>query len=228
MRRSAGAGIGRRTFIAEVAGIFAAPVAVEAQPGARRGCQRTERGVDMSTSLVGQNAFITGAGSGIGLACARAFARDGASVTLFGRNREKLERAAAQVRETSAVGTSVRIFPGDVGEEATVEAGVAKALEAGPLTIAVANAGIGASRRSSQCRSISVARFCARTCSAQCIHSSMLRGRSRRPVVARCAPSRRLRAPARIVSCRPIARARPRSTNSSRTRPMSSVSPVSA
>ncbi|MCH1554949.1 MAG: SDR family NAD(P)-dependent oxidoreductase, partial [Pseudomonadales bacterium] len=32
----------------------------------------------------GQNVFVTGGGSGIGLACARAFAADGANVLIMG------------------------------------------------------------------------------------------------------------------------------------------------
>jgi NAD(P)-dependent dehydrogenase (short-subunit alcohol dehydrogenase family) len=94
----------------------------------------------MTATLAGHNALITGGGSGIGLACATAFARDGAAVTLMGRKREKLEAAAQTIR---AGGGAVEIAVGDVGDEADVAAAVAVALRAGPLTIAVANAGIG-------------------------------------------------------------------------------------
>ena len=94
----------------------------------------------MNTSLVGHNALVTGGGSGIGLACAKAFARDGAAVTLMGRNAEKLERAAAEIR---VQGGSVSVIDGDVGIEADVIRAVVVAERAGPLTIAVANAGIG-------------------------------------------------------------------------------------
>jgi NAD(P)-dependent dehydrogenase (short-subunit alcohol dehydrogenase family) len=94
----------------------------------------------MNTTLVGHNALITGGGSGIGLACAKAFARDGAAVTLMGRNAEKLERAAAQIR---ADGGSVSVVAGDVGVESDMIRAVRVAEAAGPLTIAVANAGIG-------------------------------------------------------------------------------------
>jgi len=98
----------------------------------------------MAPPLIGQNAFVTGGGSGIGLACALRFVRDGASVTLFGRDQDKLDRAATLVRAAAIEGAGVRTFSGDVGEEAAVAAGVAVACEAGPLTIAVANAGTGA------------------------------------------------------------------------------------
>ena len=52
----------------------------------------------MTGKLDGQHAFITGGGSGIGLACARAFAADGARVSILGRSREKLDAALAELR----------------------------------------------------------------------------------------------------------------------------------
>jgi NAD(P)-dependent dehydrogenase (short-subunit alcohol dehydrogenase family) len=91
------------------------------------------------TALQGQHAFITGGGSGIGLACARALLADGARVTLMGRSRDKLEQAAQALQSLG----EVRIQAGDVGVEGDVEAAVAAAAEAAPLTIAVANAGTG-------------------------------------------------------------------------------------
>ena len=38
--------------------------------------------------LENKTAIITGGGSGIGLACARAFSREGANVVIFGRRKE--------------------------------------------------------------------------------------------------------------------------------------------
>lgn len=44
---------------------------------------------------------ISGGGTGIGLATARTFARDGDSVVLIGRRADVLERAAAEIPERS-------------------------------------------------------------------------------------------------------------------------------
>lgn len=93
------------------------------------------------TSLNGQNAFVTGGGSGIGLACARFFASQGANVLIMGRNAEKLENAANGLRKEFST-VQIKTYCGDVGKEHDVEAAVAKASSDG-LDIAVANAGIG-------------------------------------------------------------------------------------
>jgi len=46
-------------------------------------------------SLAGRHALITGGGTGIGAAIARALAAEGAKLTLVGRRREKLEEVAS-------------------------------------------------------------------------------------------------------------------------------------
>lgn len=69
----------------------------------------------------GRTALITGSGTGIGRAIARAFAEEGASVIILGRRKEPLEEAAAMLRgiiEQNGSGASVRVFSGvDVSDE---------------------------------------------------------------------------------------------------------------
>lgn len=93
--------------------------------------------------FAGKNAFVTGGGSGIGLACARAFVSGGANVLIMGRNEEKLARAAQELRALRG-DVEVGTYAGDVGNEAEVEAAVKAAALDGRLDIAVANAGTGA------------------------------------------------------------------------------------
>ena len=88
--------------------------------------------------LEGQHAFITGGGSGIGLACAEAFVADGARVTISGRTETRLQAACEQLGE--AAGYVVA----DTADEAAISEAVAQANATAPLTIAVANAGTGA------------------------------------------------------------------------------------
>jgi len=93
--------------------------------------------------LTGKAALVTGGGSGIGLACARALARDGAVVTIAGRNETRLREAAAGL--AGELGCAVHWTPCDVTDEVAVERAVARAAEPlGGLHIAVANAGGGA------------------------------------------------------------------------------------
>lgn len=97
--------------------------------------------------LSGMTAYVTGGGSGIGLACAAHFLRDGASVLLFGRDADRLARARATLEAGRATDNpaQVLVHAGDAGIEADVAAAVDAAVAAtGRLDIAVANAGTGA------------------------------------------------------------------------------------
>ncbi len=86
--------------------------------------------------LAGRHALVTGGGTGIGLAIARALAGKGAQVTITGRRAEVLEEAAAQT-------PGLHPLAMDVAEPESVTAGCAAATRArGPVTICVANAGI--------------------------------------------------------------------------------------
>lgn len=85
-------------------------------------------------------AIVTGAGSGLGAAIARALARDGASCVLAGRRPAPLRAVAAQLE---ADGGRALAVPADVADEAQVEALVAAAVATfGRLDVVVNNAGI--------------------------------------------------------------------------------------
>jgi NAD(P)-dependent dehydrogenase (short-subunit alcohol dehydrogenase family) len=99
---------------------------------------------DATRALDGHFALVTGGGSGIGLACARALLRDGATVTIAGRSEDKLRHAAAALEPDVPPGAAVRVAVCDVTDEAAVEAAVGIAATSGRLDIAVANAGGGA------------------------------------------------------------------------------------
>lgn len=65
-------------------------------------------------------AWVTGAGSGIGRACAIAFAKAGANVALTGRRTELLEETAALIRAAGAA--APMLAPADVADPASVTA----------------------------------------------------------------------------------------------------------
>jgi hypothetical protein len=76
-------------------------------------------GTPMNISFEKKVALVTGAGSGLGLATARAFAESGASVALADAN-EKAARSAAE--ELSAQGHKTLAIKCDVADDAQVEA----------------------------------------------------------------------------------------------------------
>jgi NAD(P)-dependent dehydrogenase (short-subunit alcohol dehydrogenase family) len=90
------------------------------------------------TRLQGHHAIITGGGTGIGAAIARALGAEGAKLTLVGRRREPLE-------EVGRGAFDALIAPADVTMRDQVDRAFALAREAqGPITILVNNAGAAA------------------------------------------------------------------------------------
>ncbi|MCG3169850.1 MAG: putative oxidoreductase [Pseudomonadales bacterium] len=89
--------------------------------------------------LDGKVALVTGAGRGIGAACARAFAEAGASVVIGARTQAQIDAVADGIRAT---GARALALPTDVMREDQLEALVKAALDTfGRLDIVVNNAG---------------------------------------------------------------------------------------
>jgi 3-hydroxy acid dehydrogenase/malonic semialdehyde reductase len=90
-------------------------------------------------NLRGKLALITGATSGIGLACAEEFAKRGANLLLTGSRDERLREIAERLKAENKVEVTTLVF--DVSKRAAVE----KALGSAPLTqlsVLVNNAGL--------------------------------------------------------------------------------------
>src|SRR2546427_4983354 len=81
--------------------------------------------------IKGKLILITGASSGIGEACARRFAGEGASLALWARRRERLEQLAAEPHQQH--GTAVRLAQVDVRDRAAVSAAAAEPTGGGDL-----------------------------------------------------------------------------------------------
>ncbi|HJM30780.1 MAG: SDR family oxidoreductase [Acidimicrobiales bacterium] len=90
----------------------------------------------MDLGISGRTALVTGASTGLGLACARALAAEGARVALASRSVEKLAAAAATIEGDPVVLTV------DLSEPASIDALVDDATAAlGQVDILVANGG---------------------------------------------------------------------------------------
>ena len=91
------------------------------------------------TAIEGKTVIITGAGSGIGLACAEGFLADGARVLGVDNQGERLEALALKGALTMTA---------DVSEDAAMRAMVKKAIEeTGRIDVLFNNAGMGSRTR---------------------------------------------------------------------------------
>jgi NAD(P)-dependent dehydrogenase (short-subunit alcohol dehydrogenase family) len=84
--------------------------------------------------LAGKHVVITGAGSGIGRACATRFAAEGARVVVSDRDRDRLAIVAAEI--------DARPVPADVSREVEIQALVAAARDRGEIDLFFSNAGV--------------------------------------------------------------------------------------
>ena len=95
----------------------------------------------MTKKLQGKVALITGASAGIGQACARALAGEGARLVLTARRQERLD---ALKKEAESLGTDAVTVTGDAREEQTAVRTVKAATDAfGRIDILVNNTGAG-------------------------------------------------------------------------------------
>lgn len=94
------------------------------------------------TTLKGKTALITGSTSGIGLAIAHAFAKQGANITLNGfGNPDEIQKIRKEIETQYKVG--VLYFPADVSDSMAINEMVEKTIKAfGSIDILVNNAGI--------------------------------------------------------------------------------------
>jgi 3-oxoacyl-[acyl-carrier protein] reductase len=93
----------------------------------------------MDMGLRGKRALVTGSTSGIGAQCARVLAAEGVSVVINGRNAERAEAVAAEIR---AARGGAMIVLGDVTTEASAQSVIEGARAAfGSIDILVNNVG---------------------------------------------------------------------------------------
>ncbi|RLB54973.1 MAG: short-chain dehydrogenase [Deltaproteobacteria bacterium] len=94
----------------------------------------------MKQDFVGKVAWITGAGSGLGRACAIELGRRGAVLALSGRRLDRLEEVAQQLGELDVQAVAV---PCNVRDESQQRQAVQQVIAAhGRLDVAIANAGL--------------------------------------------------------------------------------------
>ena len=111
----------------------------------------------MDLQLTGKRALVTGASSGIGVEIAKLLAREGASVVVHGRNRERAEETARQIDQA---GGSAVVATGDLATDEGADAVAATADDAlGGVDILVNNAGGGDDTHTCQWHEITVENY---------------------------------------------------------------------
>jgi NADP-dependent 3-hydroxy acid dehydrogenase YdfG len=95
----------------------------------------------MKAKLTGKVALITGASAGIGQACARLLAQEGARLVLTARRQDRLDQLQA---EAEKLGTKAICVTGDARDESTAIKTVEAAVQSfGQIDILINNTGVG-------------------------------------------------------------------------------------
>src|SRR5260370_9472519 len=95
----------------------------------------------MTTNLTGKVALITGASAGIGQACARALAEEGARLVLTARRQERLDELKQQAEK---LGTQAISVLADARGESTAKKTVETAMQTfGRIDVLITNTGGG-------------------------------------------------------------------------------------
>ena len=154
--------------------------------------------------LAGRHALVTGAGSGIGAAIARALAGAGALVSLAGRRREPLETW----RPLLPAGAALVVDGFDVTDAEAIGHGLDRARAAfGPVSILVNNAGEAPSASFERTDADLWARMCSRSISPASTRSLMRRCRISSATARRASHQCRLHSgPDRLRLCRRLLR----------------------
>ena len=94
-----------------------------------------------SRPLHGKRTLITGASAGIGRATAQRFAEAGSDLLLLGRDRPRLEAAAAEIG--AQTGIRIDLIAADISRTDALRTAIAEAVAERPGDILIANAGFG-------------------------------------------------------------------------------------
>jgi NAD(P)-dependent dehydrogenase (short-subunit alcohol dehydrogenase family) len=96
----------------------------------------------MNSRLKNKVAIVTGAGSGIGRACALALIREGARVVMVGRRKDRIEQVASEAAG-GAAREAVLAVAADISSQSNIERVIDQTIKAfGTLNVLVNNAGI--------------------------------------------------------------------------------------
>ncbi len=93
----------------------------------------------MNIDFTGRVAVVSGAGSGIGFACAEALAKSGAAVAMVGRNADKIQKAAAMLADAGTVAP----YALDIADAAAIPAVVERIrADLGEISVLIQAAGV--------------------------------------------------------------------------------------